>query len=116
MTWLRHAAGMTGQLGSRHVFTLLAKMNLANVLHNQGNLAAAKEFYETVIADYTGQRGPQVVSIFDATIDLAIRVEKQGDLAAAIELYETRWKARQTRLDRSMSLPSVQICSSRSCL
>ena len=81
---------MTGQFGSRHVFTPFAKMNLANVSHNQGNLAAAKGFYETVVVDYTGQRRPQLVSMLDAMIYLAIRVEKQDDLAAAIELYDTR--------------------------
>ena len=67
----------------------LRDADLANLLPNQGDLAAAKELYGTVMAGWTCQLGPQQVSTLDAKMNLAIRLGKQGDLAAAIELYET---------------------------
>ena len=76
------------KLGADHTDALMAKMNLATLLKNQGKTAEAEALYQEVIAGYTEKLGADHTDTLDAKMNLATLLKYQGKTAEAEALYQ----------------------------
>jgi len=78
-------AGRTESLGASHTDTLMAKMNLATLLHDLGEREEAKRLFDEVIAGYTESLGASHTSTLGAKNNLAILLKQLGELAILLK-------------------------------
>ena len=71
------------KLGADHTDALMAKMNLATLLKNQGKTAEAEALYQEVIAGYTEKLGADHTDTLRAKGNLAILLHDQEAEAEA---------------------------------
>ena len=81
-------AGLTAQLGSRHLDTLMMKGNLARLLQKTEEQAEARLLLEEVMAGQTEQLGPAHTSTLLTKMNLASLLHEMGQRMEAWQLFE----------------------------
>ena len=100
-------------LGERHPDTAHSLNNLAGLLDEQGDYAAAKPLYEQALAirkEVLGERHPATAISLN---NLAVLLAAQGDYAGAKPLFEQALAIRSRRardLDTAQSLNNLAGC------
>ena len=75
-------------LGAEHPVTASSLGNLANLLHDQGDLAGARPLHERALAIWEKVLGAEHPDTALSLNNLAVLLQDQGDLAGARPLYE----------------------------
>ena len=81
--WLDKIGLDAEKLGADHTDALMAKMNLATLLKNQGKTAEAEALYQEVIAGYTEKLGADHTDTLRVKGNLATLLDEQGKTAEA---------------------------------
>ena len=84
--------------GAEHEDTLSSLNSLANLLSDQGDLAAAGPLYRRALEARERTLGPEHPSTLNSLNNLALLLSDQGDLAAAEPLYRRALEARERSL------------------
>jgi tetratricopeptide (TPR) repeat protein len=94
----RALAGAEATFGPDHPETAANLNNLANALHDQGDLDTARTLYERALSIDEAHLGPDHPDIAAILNNLANVLHDQGDLDTARTLYERALSIREARL------------------